>query len=76
MTYEQIDALLREHVGERVRLTYPSGGQKVGDVGIWNADWREPKTLMFADDVMGGEVAGAVRIEVMQGNGRYAPKAV
>ena len=55
----------REHVGQKVRLTFPNGAQKAGTV-------RDAGNYLKLDSSMfGGENTNAVRLEVKRGQ-RFA----
>lgn len=80
---DAIDAMtpldvMAQHVGARLRLTWPNGSQRSGDVrhhvcpthglkpGAKPSEWDT-----FGGTMAGGELNTAVRIERMQPNGRY-----
>ena len=52
-------------VGGRVRVTYPNGGRRAGEVGRW----REYATV--GGSIVGGEYDGAVKVEALGAKGRY-----
>lgn len=59
--------LIKQHVGSRVRLTFPNGCQRAGDV----TPHREPFGAFFDGRMIGGEVLPAWKIERMAASGRY-----
>ena len=56
--------------GDRVRLTWPNGHQRVGLIGAWKfPDGRAVGTL--DGTILTGEASTVVKIERMAANGRY-----
>lgn len=70
--------IVAQHVGARLRLTWPNGFQRSGDVGHWvgrshglKPGCRPAECETFGGTMAGGELNTAVRVECMGGNGRY-----
>lgn len=70
--------IIDQHVGARLRLTWPNGFQRSGDVGWWVGRSHalppgiKPAECATFDGLMaGGELNTAIKIERRQPNGRY-----
>jgi hypothetical protein len=67
VTYDEAAEKLAPLLGEQIRIVYPNGATKIGRLGMW-------RDLCFKldDRTLMGELAGCIKIEVKQSNGRYA----
>lgn len=79
LSYDECVALAARNEGKRVRFTYRPGVYRIGVVTMkwrWNDRPREPwpvneQSVYLDGNLVTGELAGAIRFEVMQPNGRY-----
>lgn len=68
--YERVAGPLRELAGQRVRLTFPNGVQRAGEIELRTIGAHD--RIPFMDGTMcGGEISTAILIEAMGSNGRY-----